>query len=284
MISDKYTNSIYFSSLLNSKPKYKGAFNRIVSSLKRLGIEPKLIEHTKDIWARDYMPIQVKEDRYIQYQYEPDYLKDKHGQTIKSIPDAILKSFDKKIVKTDIIIDGGNVVKYKNCVIMTNKIFKENPKHKPDALIGELKRLFEVDKVIIIPIDEEETEPTFGHSDGMVRFIDENRVLCQGYFEGYSTEFKKGFFDVLDRYDIIPIPLKFEVDQEHEDNWAYLNFLQTKDLIMLPKLKDAEENKQAFKQIKKHMSYDDDRIIMVSMDAVIEKGGALNCISWTTKE
>jgi agmatine/peptidylarginine deiminase len=282
MITDSQTNTIYFSSMLKSKPKFTGAFNRIVSELKRLGIEPILIEHTKDIWARDYMPIQVNDKRFIQYQYEPDYLKDKHGQKIKSNPDVILKFFDKEIVKTDIVIDGGNVVKSRNCVIMTDKILTENPTYNKDALIGELTGLFLVDKVTIIPMDED--EPIYGHSDGMVRFIDENRVLCQGYFDGYSTEFKKGFFDELDRHDITPIPLKFEVDNEHEDNWAYLNFLQTKDLIMLPELKDAEENEQALNQIKKYFSYANDRIIMVSMDAVIRKGGALNCISWTTKE
>ena len=282
MIADRQTNTIYFSSLLKSKPKFTGAFNRIVSSLKRLGVEPKLIEHTKDIWARDYMPIQVNENSYIQYRYEPNYLQDDYGQTIKSDPDMVLKSFDKEIIKTDIIIDGGNVVKSTNCVIMTDKILKENPTYSKDALVGELKGLFLVDKVIIIPMDVD--EPIYGHSDGMVRFIDDNTVLYQGYFDDYDIEFKRGFFDVLDSYDIEPIPLKFEVEKEHEDNWAYLNFLQTKDLIMLPELKDAEENKQAIIQINKHFSGYEDRILMVSMDAVIRKGGALNCISWTTKE
>jgi len=165
---------------------------------------------------------------------------------------------------------------------MTNKIFREYPKYSEDALIGELKKLFLVENIVIIPMDID--EPIYGHSDGMVRFIDENRVLCQEYFDGYSTEFKKGFFDVLDSYDIEPIPLEFEVEHEHKNNWAYLNFLQTKDLIMLPELKDAEENEQALKQIRGHFSKYRDRVIMVSMDAVIEKGGAFNCISWSTKE
>ncbi|HPN22783.1 MAG TPA: agmatine deiminase family protein, partial [Tenuifilaceae bacterium] len=126
MIADRQTNTIYFSKLLSTNPKYSGTYNRILSNLKQFGLTPKLLDETKDIWARDYMPIQVNKDRYIQYRYEPNYLNDAYGQTIKSIPDAIMKSFKKEIVKTDIIIDGGNVVKSSNCVIMTDKIFKEN--------------------------------------------------------------------------------------------------------------------------------------------------------------
>ncbi|HOZ14767.1 MAG TPA: agmatine deiminase family protein [Tenuifilaceae bacterium] len=283
MIADRQTNTIYFSKLLSTNPKYSGTYNRILSNLKQFGLTPKLLDETKDIWARDYMPIQVNKDRYIQYRYEPNYLNDAYGQTIKSIPDAIMKSFKKEIVKTDIIIDGGNVVKSSNCVIMTDKIFKENPNRTKDRLAGELKELFLVDKIVIIPMDI--NEPTYGHSDGMVRFIDEKRVLYQGYFDGYNSDFKHGFFDELDRHGITPIPLKFDVEQEHKDNWAYLNFLQTKDLILIPELKNAEENQQALTQIRNHFpDYSYDRIIPISMDAVIRKGGALNCISWTIKE
>lgn len=95
MIADRQTNSIYFSKLLSTNPKYSGTYNRILGNLKQFGLAPKLLDETKDIWARDYMPIQVNENRYIQYRYEPNYLNDAYGQTIKSDPYVVLKSIEK---------------------------------------------------------------------------------------------------------------------------------------------------------------------------------------------
>lgn len=283
MIADNQTNTIYFSELLKTDKRFSAIYYDIESKLRGLGITTKLLKHTKDIWARDYMSIQVNEGRYIQYRYEPNYLKDKQGQKIKSDPDIICKPLEDKIIKTDIIIDGGNVVKSSNCVIMTNKIYQENSNYSKDALVGKLKELFLVDNIVIIPMDID--EPIFGHSDGMVRFTDDKTVLYQGYFNDYDSEFKKGFFDELDKFGIEFTPLKFEVEHEHKNNWAYLNFLQTKDLIMLPELKSVKEDKQALNQIIKYFpDYGEDRIILVHLDAVISEGGALNCISWTTKE
>ena len=43
--------------------------------------------------------------------------------------------------------------------------------------------------------------------------------------------------------------MKFNVKKENIRNWAYINYLQTKDLILLPKLGIAEDV-QAFDQFK----------------------------------
>ena len=43
-------------------------------SLEHHGIPLRTIPGTQDIWCRDYMPIQVAEDRFVQFRYAPDYL------------------------------------------------------------------------------------------------------------------------------------------------------------------------------------------------------------------
>ena len=74
-------------------------------------------------------------------------------------------------------IDGGNVVHSGCKVIMTAKVFEENPQWTPRDLIEYLTRAFGAD-IIIIPWD---TNEIYGHTDGIVRFIDDDSVLMTNY-------------------------------------------------------------------------------------------------------
>jgi len=283
MISDNDTNTIYFSELLKTDSRFSAIYNNIKSILDSFGLNCALLPDTRDIWARDYMPIQVSDKRYIEYRYDPDYLQGKKYRYLKSYPDIICDSLGKKTKKTDLVIDGGNVVKSSKCVILTDKVVEENkPFYNREKILGKLRDLFELDKVVIIPWDKD--AEIYGHADGMLRFIDDDKVLIQGYYDQYDADFQRKLFGELDRKGIEPVPLIFNVKKANKNNWAYLNFLQTKDLILLPALKGASENEQALNQMEKHYPRYIGRIIPIEMDAIIAEGGALNCISWTTKE
>ena len=39
------------------------------------GVPIEVIPGTADIWCRDYMPIQLDQDRFCQFVYAPDYLR-----------------------------------------------------------------------------------------------------------------------------------------------------------------------------------------------------------------
>ena len=109
MISDKDTNIIYFSELLKTDKRFSKAFNEIQTILQSFDLEePKFLPETKDIWARDYMPIQVSEEKFIEFRYDPDYLQgtEKNTRNIKTYPDIVCNAIKLKIVKSDIILDG----------------------------------------------------------------------------------------------------------------------------------------------------------------------------------
>ena len=72
MITDNHTNRVYFSSLLPEKCPVLNA--HIVDALRKRGIPFTYLKGTKDIWCRDYMPIQIEKDRFVFYRYTPDYL------------------------------------------------------------------------------------------------------------------------------------------------------------------------------------------------------------------
>ena len=286
MIADNQTNTVYLSDILRKDIRFSETCSEISAILDTFNIPCKYPPNTNDIWARDYMPIQGNENRFIEYRYDPDYLQgaEKGFRDSKTYPDIVCDSINLKTLKSDILLDGGNIVKSNECVILTDKIFEENKKHyHKTQLIDKLKELFETDKIVILPWDK--SEP-YGHADGMIRFIDEGTVLINGYFKEYGKKYKNDFFGSLEQNGLDYKELTFNVPNVNEDlNWAYINFLQTKDLILIPKF-CIDEDEQALDQIKSY--YPDyniqNRICQVNMSEIVKYGGALNCITWTIKE
>jgi agmatine/peptidylarginine deiminase len=284
MIADWQTNKIYLSGMLLKK--FPITYNMLVEHLKVFGYIPERLPNTFDIWARDYMPIQIADNKFVEYRYDPDYLQGNSEQIetreLKTYPDIICDAIGLKTIKTDIIIDGGNVVKSDNTLILTDKVIWENERHYSERqLIKKIHDLFEVEKVIMIPWDE---ECYYGHADGMLRFINNNKVLISGFYETADNKLKKGILDSLEKAKIDWAWLRVS-EKEVEDNIAYINFLQTKDLIIVPSLNRPEDH-VAIKQISKHFpDYSSkNRIDESDMLEIVPFDGALNCITWTIRE
>jgi len=278
MISDFETNTIYFSELINADNRFKKTFKEIETSLYSFKVKVNLIPKTKDIWARDYMPIQINDSKFIEYRFDPDYLQSssKGRRDLKTYPDIVCDSLRLQTEKSDLIMDGGNLVKSSNCIILTDKVVKENRfSYSKKELILKLQETFQVDKIVLIPWDKLEE---YGHSDGMVRFIDDETVLIHYYYKADTV--------MLNRFRQAGLKTEFidyEVEKRDKRNWAYLNFLQTKDLMLIPKF-GIDEDDQAFEQIESFYSDYKGKIAQVNMTDIVKFGGALNCITWTTKE
>ena len=76
MIENKNTNIVYLSDLLQTDERFEKTCNRLKQIFEKRNIKYKFLKSTKDIWCRDYMPVQVENDKFIQFRYEPSYLKD----------------------------------------------------------------------------------------------------------------------------------------------------------------------------------------------------------------
>lgn len=276
MIADSQTNFVYLADTLQEK--FPNFYIELEKLLKEKGNEPKLLPNTNDIWARDYMPIQINDSKYIEYRYDPDYLQGKYKgyRNLKTYPDMVCDKLKLKTVKSDIIMDGGNFVKSSDCVIMTDKVVKENFfRYTKIDLLKKLCETFEVEKIVLIPWDKLDD---YGHSDGMVRFIDNSTVLIN-----YLYKDDKTLINRIKQAGLKTEFIDFKVKKKDKRNWAYLNFLQTKDLILLPKL-GIEEDAQAFDQIGSFYPDYKGKIAQIDMAEIIKLGGASNCITWTTKE
>ena len=172
MITDNETNFLWLADSLPKKfPDFYKRFEKLLIENK---VEYHLLPQTKDVWAVDYMPLQIRKNNFVQFLYNPDYLRSAKWQKTISDTDAICTSINVKPTKSEIIIDGGNVIRASDKVIMCEKVFSENPSYKRKKLIALLELLFEVDEIIFIPIYPKDE---FGHADGIIRFIDNQTVL-----------------------------------------------------------------------------------------------------------
>ena len=127
--NDAMTNFVYISDKL--KEFYPRTYSRLTKLFNEMEIEWGEVKGTKDIWIRDYMPIQKSDDRFIVYNYNPDYLKESGEEYLTdshAIANGILNHCNKS--HYDITLDGGNVVTCAGHLVLTDKVFQENG--KPD--------------------------------------------------------------------------------------------------------------------------------------------------------
>lgn len=275
MIPDSNTNFLYLADTL--PVKYPAFFKELNNEISQQQIAFDFLPNTKDVWAVDYMPIQVTPDKFVQFVYNPDYLRNsKTGSKAISDVTAICKSIQVQTVKSSIVLDGGNVIRSASKVIMTEKVFAENPSYTKRDLIKELEDLFETDIILFIP-----TDPTdfTGHADGMVRFIDDDTVLINDYSKE-NSRFRNRIKSTIQNagLNFIEIPyLPYSNKSEMDAKGIYINYLQMQSTLLIPVfgIKEDEAVAKQFESIFKGYS-----IATVASNDVAKDGGILNCISW----
>lgn len=274
-VFDADSNTVYISGRLESE--HPDFYNRFVNILSSIGIPYCVIQNTKDIWARDYMPIQIYEDHFVQYCYNPDYLRNSDSEEDReSITDndIVCKELGISCYKSELIIDGGNVVKVGDYIIMTDKVYSENSHLTPDIVRKQLKEIFHAN-IIMLPWDKYEI---FGHTDGILRAIDNRTVLMTNY-EDYDPVFAARFEKILKEHFEVK-KLKYGSSKRYKDRWAYINFLHVGKHIIIPGF-GVPEDKEALEQIQEY--YPECSVHQIECSEIVDKGGALNCITWNIK-
>lgn len=276
MITDSETNFLYFSKELESRYNFFKSFS---SLLDKHSIKYHILDETKDIWAVDYMPIQSEIDRFIQFKYEPDYLQDDDYILTQTDPIAVCNSIGLQVIESNIKIDGGNVIKGKNWVILTDKIFKENSSINKNQLLSELEKLFGVE-IIIIP---QEPFDFTGHADGIVRNYTNDTVLVNHYKPNDNVEFQKRLKVALKKYGLKTIDIPYNPYQNSSVDSAdglYINYLQMENFILLPTF-NKRDDEVAFRQFEQ--LFPGQTIETIDSRQISKDGGVLNCITWNTK-
>lgn len=263
---------LYFSSQLNIQ-KHKPAADRMFAALDLFNIKYKLLNNTKDIWLRDFMPIKTKSGKYISFRYEPSYLAN-NPQLRTNFKTDIAPHFVLPVTYSNINLDGGNVVfsPSKTKAVITDRVFSENPEYDKNTLLLELEKLLEASLIIIPSLKSDMT----GHADGMVRFVNENTVVANAPLSpfGFETKVKKA----LQNHGIEVLDFPYFDSNGDSAIGCYLNFLETEQAIFLPVFSVDTDNKAV--QTAKHIFHK--VIIPVNINEIAADCGLLNCISWET--
>ena len=274
MIPDNKTNFLF---LADTLPKKYSNFNeQFEKVLNNCNINFELLPQTKDVWAVDYMPIQIDINKFVRFVYNPSYLQTKKLLKTISDVDAICNEIGIETVKTDIILDGGNVTRTTNKVIMTDRVFVDNPNYQRTQLIKELHELLQVDKLYFIP---EQPGDFTGHSDGMVRFIDENTIVINDY-QREKDWFYRAFQIAIHNTGLEYIKIPYNVyDNKTNDqaNGDYINYLQMENTVIIPTFGIKEDN-MTVKQFEKIFA--GQNITTIDSNEIANDGGILNCITW----
>ena len=215
-----------------SDARYTAAYDKVRVLLDKHQVKHGLLKGTKDIWCRDYMPIQKSDVEYVQFRYEPSYLAD--DLALQTDPTATLELNKIKAVCSNINLDGGNLVRWQDRVIVTDRFFLENPEYtNKSQLIDELEKLLGAEVIVIPQIKSDMT----GHADGLVRFYDRNSLIdnCLEAEYGY---WKNGIRKMLKNYslDYINLPfLDYNVKGFPESAvGCYVNYMEVGNLIIAP--------------------------------------------------
>lgn len=277
MIRDNETNFLFLADCLQKKnPVF---CNEFVQLLENNNVKYSYLPNTKDIWAVDYMPVQIDKNSFINFVYNPDYLQTKSG--LKSISNVheILTNIGKTAIDSDIVLDGGNVIKGNDEVILCDKVFRENPNYEEINLIKKLQETFQVNKVIFLPTQRNDFT---GHADGLVRYVNNKTVLINKYADN-DRVFRLAIKLALHNAGLDVIELPYNPYQNLSNDHAhgiYINYLEMDKVIVVPTFNIAEDIK-AIKLIEG--LFPAKTIVTISSNEIAKKGGILNCISWNIK-
>lgn len=250
--------------------------DRLTILLADLHIEWHFLPKTNDIWCRDFMPLALADSRFLLYRYYPDYLLKKDSDRAYITDGAeVCKEMNLRCDRTNLVIDGGNMVRAGNYLIMTRKILYENAHLSASEVMQEMERLTNL-KLLLLPWDRFEK---YGHSDGIVRSVDEHTVVMTNYAD-FNKTYAKMFAERLSKHFKV-ITLSYDVPHLSSQSWAYINYLEIGNTMIIPALGIAEDI-QAFSQFKKLFPHR--KVAQIRMEEVVKKGGALNCLTWTLKK
>lgn len=270
--------TVYLSGLLKSE--YPETCNRLIKILEKHYVKYAFLEGTKDIWCRDYMPVQTPSGKLIQFTYNPSYLRgNKEWEDSRSDVKEVCRLNNIEALFSDINLDGGNVLIFDDRAIISDRIFSENPNRDKDELVKELTKLLECE-IIIIPTENDDMT---GHADGMVRFVNKNTILVNNLEEEYKY-WREGMQKVIEKYKLkyINLPFFLPKDSKHPLSAVgiYVNYLEVNNLIVLPVFGRGED-KQAIDIIQK--TFPNKVIETIDYNAVALEGGLLNCTTWVIK-
>ena len=242
----------------------------------------QVINNTKDIWVRDYMPIVLPSGKLVQFKYEPSYLTESYKHLITKTG-ILEKQFGFPTRRSKLKLDGGNYVRIGNTVMICDRVLSENSSISTEEIISQLKFMLEAEKIVMLP-----THPfdPVGHADGIVAVTDNNKVMIEKLSETATPieiAFNEELRSALSRANLHVIECPKDMPEGgYINSWdcrgTYLNFTCIGNTILVPTYRSTDTNK-VFEFFIKH--FPKRKLWMINCEEIAKEGGAIHCVTWT---
>ncbi|GAB3840681.1 ADP-ribosylglycohydrolase family protein [Hymenobacter jeollabukensis] len=270
-------NTLYFSGQLPTQaPRL---WQELTAVLEEHHIPYSLLPLTKDIWAVDYMPVQVSRTEFVQFRYDPSYLKYKKYADKRTDAAPIMATLPLGAAATSTLrLDGGNIVRVGQKVIITDRVFAENPGIPANQVRRQLSEELRAE-LIIIPADPRDFT---GHADGMVYALDERTVLVNDY-QGKEATLGQQVTSVLQNAGLTVIPFPYFPQEENATSavGAYINFVRVGPLVLLPVFGLPADEAAVYQT---ELLFPGCQVVPLLANELAPLGGLLHCVTWAVDQ
>jgi agmatine deiminase len=290
------TQIVYISAHLpEAKEKQKYYGKSVYNDLRQI-LGDRLVEinhNSNNVWCRDYMPVKSATGSYVHFKYKPSYMVGIEKYADK-FPDReeLQNEFQLPYYTTsEIILDGGAIEIFGKKGIVSDRVFRDNKNKGESEIYDELKKLLDLEQLIVIP---QYPYDFTGHVDGLVRFIDENRVVVNDLkkeFEEAQNDKNSYRKQLIENWiytyksalinaglQMVELPTSIpEGGSPNSGEGIYSNFLLLEDLIIMPGY-DKPEDKMAADRLTDLYGK---KVTTVYAAELAKQGGMINCVTWT---
>lgn len=225
------------------------------------------------------MPIQIAANKFVQFVYDPTYYDHKDYRHLQTDINKLNYSPAGEIIKSNIILDGGNITHFNKSTIVSDRIFKDNPGYDKGELIKQLTELLQLNKLVIIPSVPYDIT---GHSDGMVKFINEDTIFLNDFSSLCSKTYWRKLTKAVQGFNIVLMPNGFHMNKLNDDATGdYINMIVIQDLIFLSAYGyPTDEIALGLVQ----SVFPTHTIISLRANSLAAKGGIMHCATWNLYE
>jgi agmatine/peptidylarginine deiminase len=195
------------------------------------------------------------------------------------------------VIRSNIVLEGGNCVRYGDKAIVTDFIYKNNYQYKRKVIVDRIEKLLQA-QLIVVPHEPYELT---GHIDGMVRWIDEKNVFVNRMLD---LEFEDKLVSVLLKHGLNchafpcsyrkfkPIKRKDfykkypDADAFQPSPGYYINYLHVGNLILYPSF-DMEDDVACEQLLQQH--FPDCVVKGINCYELSLWGGLIHCVTMNYK-
>lgn len=236
-----------------------------------------IVADVDDIWLRDFTF--VNPEKPVQFKYSHASVSKAESIRIQSGFTRLADQYSLKRAVSDYILDGGNIVDdYNGKVVTTTRFASDNNLTVPEAK-SELKKILGADQVAVIEPDED----VLAHADGMVMWLENDRLLVNNYSAINSSLRESVMSELIRSFPSVKI---VEVVTGYADNspefagfnsacGVNLNSVVTYNYVYVPVF-NMPHDSTAVAIIKANTNK---KVVQIDASGICETGGSVRCLT-----